>query len=247
MGNGQKSWPMFCTLSFHGREEMMYFQKRTTAVILLLALLMGVLVSCGGTGADGTSPLPAPNNPSPSPVSPINPPSEPPEDLPPAIEESFTISGNGTYTTQSQIRTDTILEVRVHSGSGGGLTHPSYPGHSINYTCIQYTVEVLGRTRTSRLLTVNPGSSALCLSAPSYDTFNFSDRLSHSGQEVAVTVKEVRYDFYCLLWWQYYFAGVNPDSIVGPYSNVCPTKPVYSTHTIRGSLEIRINDTQFRR
>lgn len=175
-------------------------------------------------------------------------PSEPSIEPLPAITESFTVSGvNGTspsYTTT--VDTDNVLRIKVTAEAAGQVTDPTY-GFSGTYSCVSYKVTVLGSTQTTKLLAVGSNTDLLagynCPGAAGSQILDFSSRLTPGHGTITVKVEASSYDFYCRGCesspWLY---NAYP---YGPYSCslYCPSRPVYKTHTVTGTLSIQINGT----
>lgn len=225
-------------------------KHKHTLPVCLFAVLVAtnfLLAGCGKTEVQERDGTPAP---SPQPYTYTPPPSASPTPSPspspapafmPAYTFSFSMTGsNGaapTYTA-SGINTDNVLKIRVNSGPASNLTVPNlYSNFTANYSCISYTISVLGRTVVTQTLSVPNGDPhfSQCPGAPQNQVIDFSDRLSPGHGPVSVQVTAARYDFYCQLW----FRGWVP----GDYYMYCPMRTVYQNHTVTGSLDIQVNGT----
>lgn len=174
--------------------------------------------------------------------------SEPSVEPLPAITESFTVSGaSGTtpsYTTT--VDTDNVLRVKVTAEAAGQVTDPTY-GFSGTYSCVSYKVTVLGSTQTTKLLAVGSNTDLLagynCPGAAGSQILDFSSRLTPGHGTITIKVEASTYDFYCRGCesspWLY---NAYP---YGPYSCslYCPSRPVYKTHSVTGTLSIQVNGT----
>ena len=176
----------------------------------------------------------------------------------PSRSFTYTLTGTGSRTTPG-LNTDSILKVKVNAGSAGTVSVPGY-GFSATYTCVTYQVTALGKTYTTQTLAVDGGTCQPGLNnqPPGYTSgseitadsqvFDFSSRLVPGHGPVAVTVGSARYDFYCQLYWNYYFMFGPYNSSYNPFAGqspslYCPLKTVYSTHTVGVSLDIQLNGT----
>ena len=225
---------------------------RGLPVYTTVALIALATSSCGGSavtyGASAagssasTTAITAIPTASPSPDSGIAP-----------LTYSFSVNGPGgvtpTYTTGSAtlINTDNLLQVEVEAGAAG---ESSVPGTNFtgNYNCVSYTVSVydqngnLLQSQATGTLAVTPGTSGLCPSAQNSVTLNFSGVVSngtHGGVSVGVVANQ--YDFYCQMWWAYYYDG--NEQFYDDYSYMCPMKGVFSAHTVTGTLKVQTNGT----
>jgi hypothetical protein len=166
---------------------------------------------------------------------------------------SFSVNGPGgavpTYTTGSAtlISTDNLLQVEVDAGAAGEAAVPG-TNFTGNYNCVSYTVSVYGsngnllQSQATGTLAVTPGTSGLCPSALNSVTLNFSGVVSngtHGGVSVGVVANQ--YDFYCQMWWAYYYDG--SEQFYNDYSYMCPMKGVFSAHTVTGTLKVQTNGT----
>lgn len=164
---------------------------------------------------------------------------------------SFSVTGAGgsnpTYTTGSTlIDTDNLLQVQV---TAGAASEAAVPGTSFtaDYNCVSYTVSVydqngnlLSSQATGTLSVNGPNYSGLCPNAQTSVTLNFNDAVSngtHGGVQIGVVADQ--YDFYCQLWWAYYYDGNT--QFYDDYSYMCPMKGVYSAHTVTGTLAVQTN------
>jgi len=164
---------------------------------------------------------------------------------------SFSVNGPGgvtpTYTTGSAtlINTDNLLQVEVEAGAAGEAAVPG-TNFTGNYNCVSYTVTVYDQngnalqSQATGTLAVTPGTSGLCPSAQNSVTLNFSGVVSngtHGGVSVGVVANQ--YDFYCQMWWSYYYEG--SEQFYSDYSYMCPMKGVFSAHTVTGTLLVQTN------
>jgi hypothetical protein len=254
----------------------------STQRILALALsLTSFAVGCGGT-ANREVPAPQAVAPAPGPVqAPISDPNviqqpSPNSDLHqdsntafvPAQTYDFEIAGAGTegsvpttYTTPS-FNTDNLLRVRIQAGTANNLSLPSnvnggYSNGSGQYTCISYTLEVLGQSVMTIPLSADPrGCDSRIFNDPSNpmgtrqaqnsryldnsQTLDFSRRLGSGHGSVSIRVTGARTDYKCQLFLAgYFFYAGNPVT----YGMVCPMTAVYKTHVVGGRLEIQTNGT----
>jgi hypothetical protein len=167
----------------------------------------------------------------------------------PARSESFTVTGSGGTSptfTASNVRTDSLLKVKVIAGAAGPVSIPSgtpgyggsYSNYQASYGCVRYTIEVAGRSVTTNTLAVE-GQNSLCPDAPTSQIIDFSDR-AVGVTNTSVKVTAVRYDYYCQL---VYMGYISPYY----YNTYCGSSlySVYRTHSVTGTLEIQTNGTQF--
>lgn len=178
---------------------------------------------------------------------------------------SFDVTGNtgpdSMFITSEEILTDTILRVRIESGSAGPLDYPGYDAYSMSYGCAQYRVAILqkkengeffeGQSRTSQPLSVDGADSyGICKdrngrTAATSQVLDFSSSTGSFGG-VKIKVSNVKYDWKCRFWydfasdWGEYAANIT----IGNYGTVCPMVPVYRTHTASGSIRIQTNGTR---
>jgi len=191
------------------------------------------VLATGGNGTTGTT-TPIITNPA-VPVIPFT----------PTYTSSFVMSGTGGTLPGAAITdifTDTIFKVRVTAGSASNLALPAgtnggYSNFSASYSCVSYTIEALGQTRTTVPLSVSGSSTMnLCKNSPSEQVFDFSSRLTPGHGPVSVTIKSAKYDYYCQLLLMGYIYN-------GYYNTYCSASlyPVYKTHTVTGNLDIQVN------
>ena len=165
---------------------------------------------------------------------------------------SFSVNGPGgitpSYTTGSStlIVTDNLLQVEVEAGAASEVAIPGYSAFTASYNCVSYTVTLYDQngnalqSQQTGTLAVSPGTSGLCPSAQNSVTLDFSSAVSngtHGGVSIGVVADQ--YDFYCQMWWSYYYEGST--QFYDDYSYMCPMHGVYSNYTVTGTLLVQTN------
>lgn len=245
----------------------------------LSALLVIASSGCGGAPNREITPTPPVTVPVPGPVAPVPAPVPGPvtnnantdvhqdSNVPfvPAQTYDFEISGAGnegsvaTSYTSPTFNTDNLLRVRIQAGPAGNLSLPNgaYSNGAGTYTCISYTLEVLGQSVMTIPLSADPrGCDPRIFNDPSNpmgyqqaqnsryldnsQTLDFSRRLGSGHGSVSIRVTGARTDYKCQLFLNgYFFYAGNPVT----YGMVCPMTAVYKNHVVSGKLEIQTNGT----
>jgi len=213
--------------------------KRSLGSVALLALA-GLSIGCGRTtyetpDVDGDT-QPSIPNPYPT-VTPSPTPSPTPSTGIPPISHSFEITGSGT--ASFTVDTDNVLKVRIKPDTAGLV---SGSGFTAVYSCIKYTVTVIGKSVPTEVLQVG-GGGLNCPTAKTEQIINFSDRLGTGHNSVTITVSAVKTDFKynnCLQSpWLYsaYPYGYYSCDLYKPLTNL------YTTHVATGVIDIQVNGT----
>ncbi|MBC7691707.1 MAG: hypothetical protein H7222_08040 [Methylotenera sp.] len=242
----------------------MFYQKKVVG--LSLSIVMVTLTACGastGTVKDdkalNVSGTGGYTNSGSSPGSGTGPTVS---NLPPAIRKTFSITGGtGSYETTIP-STDAQLSVRV-SATDGGQVAISGSNFTTAYSCASYDVTLSVQdtsgywhdTETVTTKRLQVAGQAPCGDGVAHDDIDFSGSVSPGHGAFKIRLSAPRYDFYCKMYWNcqatygsYQYAyGTNCYDLLKPaaYAQVCPSKTVYSTHVVRGALQIRIDNTDF--
>jgi hypothetical protein len=216
----------------------------------LILTLTGLVTGCGShTVITDPNPMPTYTTwplPIPSPWPSPNPSPTPSGNLLPPITTSFSVTGpeGTTPSFSTTVDTDDILRIKITSDSAGKVSLPGY-GFYAEYDCVKYTIQVMGDTITTNVLSVNNGNQGGypapwgCYGAPTSQVVDVSARLSPGHGPVKITVKAEGYDFYCKLCESQTPYNYWPNSC----ATYCPMRGVYKTHTVKGKLDIQVNGT----
>lgn len=217
------------------------------------ALLLSACGSSGVTGTPGASTLPQDNG---------------GNILPPidansaAYPFSFSTSGLNPTTATTALHTDTKLLVKVNADAatvnqGGGTNFAA------EYHCAIFKITLQMQSGSGPYYTdlasvvtspLSVAGTAGCTGSIANQTINFSAYMTPGHGNIKIKVESMKTDFYCILYtacldlrnqYGFWTNGCTWASPPNMATYACPTKTIFSNHTVNGSLEVQVNGTSF--
>ena len=150
--------------------------------------------------------------------------------------------GSVSHTWDSPtIDTDSKLIVKISANPASYAVNGT--GFVGQYGCARFNVKVLNQMITTKPLAVN-GGSPFCKdssgnAAPTYDTLNFSSRMTAGHAAPVVEISNAAYDFDCLGCM--YYAPQAYNAYLYGCSYYCPMRPAFKNHTVSGTIDVTID------
>ena len=147
----------------------------------------------------------------------------------------FKLTGSSAAQSMGAVETDSVLKVTVRADQADPI---SGTGYIPQYNCAKVNVTVLGSTVTAFVKRAGYYASSAsdpCLNAQEAVTIDFSGRLSHGHNSLSIIVS-APYSDNC-----YGTQGYTGNGLIAALQGGCTLRPIYSTHNVKGQLDIMVN------